>query len=247
MDLIGTFQFEVEGSSFSSYEIYYYTFDDTSEQLDHKTISMSLVKGKMIQDYIKLNHNLKVYSYDNSESKKEKQDLYIYLNAGSFNYYNLFVFKSLDDYYYENQNVKGYIWKSGYYNYIHISSEDPNYIEGNLYIMVFLYSNSDFGSDNDVVYRGQNIETPFSLVITDEYTPITLIEGVEFRHPLTSDKPKQIFYYNHFAKDNDFIMSINVPNSKVKFGLKVGYKDIIYEKIVVDNYYVRIQTNDLNT
>ena len=246
-DLIGTFQFEVEGSSFSSYEIYYYTFDDTSEQLDHKTISMSLVKGKMIQDYIKLNHNLKVYSYDNSESKKEKQDLYIYLNAGSFNYYNLFVFKSLDDYYYENQNVKGYIWKSGYYNYIHISSEDPNYIEGNLYIMVFLYSNSDFGSDNDVVYRGQNIETPFSLVITDEYTPITLIEGVEFRHPLTSDKPKQIFYYNHFAKDNDFIMSINVPNSKVKFGLKVGYKDIIYEKIVVDNYYVRIQTKDLNT
>ena len=113
--------------------------------------------------------------------------------------------------------------------------------------MVFLYSNSDFGSDNDVVYRGQNIETPFSLVITDEYTPITLIEGVEFRHPLTSEKPKQTFYYNHIAKDNDFIMSINVPNSKVKFGLKVGYKDIIYEKIVVDNYYVRIQTKDLNT
>ena len=57
--------------------------------------------------------------------------------------------------------------------------------------MVFLYSNSDFGSDNDVVYRGQNIETPFSLVITDEYTPIVLLEGVEFRHPLTSEKPKQ--------------------------------------------------------
>ena len=29
--------------------------------------------------------------------------------------------------------------------------------------------------------------------------------------------------------------------------MKVGYKDIIYEKIVVDNYYVRIQTKDLNT
>jgi hypothetical protein len=52
-NLLGTFQFEVEGSSFSSYEIYYYTFDDSSEQLDHKTISMSLIKGKMIQDYIK--------------------------------------------------------------------------------------------------------------------------------------------------------------------------------------------------
>ena len=42
-------------------------------------------------------------------------------------------------------------------------------------------------------------------------------------------------------------MSINVPNSKIKFGLKVGYKDIIYEKIVIDNYYVRIAPKDINT
>ena len=44
--LVGTFQFEVEGSAFSSYEIYYYTFDNNAEQLDHKTITMSLVKEK---------------------------------------------------------------------------------------------------------------------------------------------------------------------------------------------------------
>lgn len=93
----------------------------------------------------------------------------------------------------------------------------------------------------------KNIESPFSLVITDENTPITLIEGVEFKHPLISSKPKQVFYYNHFSKDNDFIMNINAPSSKIKLGLKVGEKAIIYEKIVVNNYYIRISTKDLNT
>ena len=243
-NLLGTFQFEVEGSSFSSYEIYYYTFDDDSGQLDHKTISMSLVKGKMIQDYIKFNHNLKVYSFDNSE---EKSDLFIYLNEGIFSDYHLYVFKNLDDYYYENENVKGYKWKSGFYNYIHISKDDPNYIEGNLYIMVFLNTFEDHEYQPEIIYRNNNIEKLFSLVITDENTPITLIEGVEFRHPLTSEKQKQTFYYYHNSKNSDFIMSINVPNSKIKFGLKVGNKDIIYEKIVKDNYNVRIQTKDINT
>ena len=245
-DLIGTFQFEVQGSSFSSYEIYYYTFDDSSEQLDHKTISLSLIKGKMIKDYIKTNHNIKVYSYDNSEIG-EKKDLYIYLNSGTYNVYKVYVFKNLDDYYYENKKVKGYIWKSGYNNNIHISSEDQNYIKGNLYIMVFLKRYSDYGNDDNVIYRDENIEASFSLVITDEDTPITLMEGVEFRHPFIPEKPKQIFYYNHLAKDSDFVMSINVPNSKVKLGLKAGYKDIIYEKVIIDYYYIRIQTKDLNT
>ena len=247
-NLIGTFQFEVEGSAFSSYEIYYYTFDNTQEQLDHKKICMTLLKGKMIQDYIKLNHLVKVYSYDNSETRKgEKNDLFIYFSQGIYNRYFFYIFKDLDDYYYENDQVKGYIWKSGYYNYIHISKDDPDYIQGNIYIMAFINRYNNYETENDITYREKNIESPFSLVITDENTPITLIEGVEFKHPLISSKPKQIFYYNHFSKDNDFIMNINAPSSKIKLGLKVGEKAIIYEKIVVNNYYIRISTKDLNT
>ena len=243
-NLIGTFQFEVEGSAFSSYEIYYYTFDDTAEQLDHKTISMTLIKGKMIQDYIKLNHNIKVYSYDNSD---KANDLFIYINQKMYGSHDLFIFKNLDDYYYENHNVKGYIYKSGYNNYIHMAKDDPNYIEGEIYIMVFLNRYSRYDNENDILYKEKNIETPFTLVITDENTPITLLEGVEYKHPMTSLKSKQIFYYNHFNKEKDFIMNINVPNTKIKFGLKVGQKDIIYEKIVLDSYNVRISTKDLYT
>ena len=248
-NLIGTFIFAVKGAAFSSYEIYYYTFDDSSEQLDHKTVFMQLIKGKMIQDYIKLGHNIKVYSYDNSLSKKEKSDLFIYFNHDGYSDYSLYVFKSLDDYNYENKNVKGYIFKSGYYNYIQISKNDPNYIKENLYIMVFLNRYSDYitDDDNSIIYREKNFEVPFSLVITDKETPITLIKGVEYRHPFTSEKNKQIFYYNHFGKNSDFIMTINAPNTKVKLGVKIGEKDILYEKIVVDNYYVKIETKDINT
>ena len=247
-NLVGTFQFEVEGSAFSSYEIYYYTFDDSSEQLDHKTISMSLIKGKMIQDYIKLNHNIKVYSYDNSEiNRGERTDLFIYINQRMYGNHDLYIFKNLDDYYYENHNVKGYIWKSGYYNYIHISKDDPNYIDGNIYIMVFLNRFSYYDNDNDIMYKDKNIETPFTLVVTDENTPITLLDGVEYKHPIMSMKKKQTFYYNHFNKEKDFFININVPNTKIKLGLKAGEKDIIYEKIIVDSYNLRISTKDLNT
>ena len=246
--LVGTFQFEVQGSSFSSYQIYYYTFDAESEQLDHKTISMSLIKGKMIQDYIRLNHNIKVYSYDNSEiNRGEKTDLFIYLNQGSLGLHSLYVFKNLNDFYYENHKVKGYLWKTEYYNYIRIAKDDPNYIDGDIYIMVFLDRISNYDTDKDIIFIQKNIEIPFSLVITDEKTPITLLDGVEYKQPLTSIKPKQTFHYYHINKEKDFIIEINVPNTKIKFGLKLGMKDFIYEKIVVDNYNARISTKDINT
>ena len=205
--LVGTFQFEVQGSSFSSYQIYYYTFDANAEQLDHKTISMSLIKGKMIQDYIRLNHNIKVYSYDNSEiNRGEKTDLFIYLNQGSLGLHSLYVFKNLNDFYYENHKVKGYLWKTEYYNYIRIAKDDPNYIDGDIYIMVFLDRISNYDTDKDFIFIQKNIEIPFSLVITDEKTPITLLDGVEYKQPLTSIKPKQTFHYYHINKEKDFIL-----------------------------------------
>ena len=49
----GPFEIEVEGFSFSSYDLYYYTFDDdNNNKLDHKIIKMPLTKGNIFQDYI---------------------------------------------------------------------------------------------------------------------------------------------------------------------------------------------------
>ena len=245
-DIRGVFELEVEGYSFSSYNIYYYTFDDdNSNKLDHKTISMPLIKGHIIQVYIKNNHNIKVYSYDNSNIGGEKTDLFIYLDTPSFYSYQLYIFKNLNDYSYENNKVKGAVWQDKYSNFIHIEKDDPNYIIGNLYIMVFVqrYDNSYY---SNVIYRKDpEAESPFLLAITDENTPLTLIEGVEFRQIFTNKRLYQTFFYNHQNKEQDFILYINVPYSKVKLGLKIGGKDYIYEKVLAGNYYLKLEPKNI--
>ena len=241
----GIFDIEVEGIFFSSYNIYYYTFDDDhTNKLDHKTISMPLIKGNIIQDYIKRDHYIKVYSYDNSNIGRDKIDLFIYLHESSWEDYTLYIFKDLNDYSYENEKVKGYVWSSKYTNYIHIEKTDPNYIVGNLYIMVFLRKYEDKYSQ--IVYRkDEDEEAPYLLVVTDEFTPLTLIEGVEFRQYLTDKRPFQTFLYNHRDIDDDFILSISIPYSKIKLGIKIGDKDYIYEKIINGDYNLKVDSEKI--
>ena len=245
----GTFFIDVEGESFSSYSIYYYTFDESSSsKLDHKIISMSLIKGNMIQDYIKENQHIKVYSYDNSNVGNNKTDLFIYFQGSDYIDYRLYVFKNLNDYSYEKETVKGFIWESDFSNIIYIEKDDPKYIVGNLYIMVFGLRYDELNDDLDIVYRNEEPgDSPFLLVITDETTPLSLIEGVEFRQSLTINRDHQSFYYNHRKMDEDFLLTINVPMNKVKMGLKLGEKDFIYEKTIQDNFFLKVESKDIKT
>ena len=239
----GIFSLEVIGEVFSSYNIYYYTFDD-SNKLDHTTISMSLIKGQIIQDYIKDEHYIKIYCYDNSNIGNKKVDLYIYFSGSLYIDYQIYIFKNINDYNYEKGKVTGYIWNSNNDNYIFISKDIPNYIIGNIYIMIFKkkYDNSF----KNIVYREiSSIVTSYSLAITDDSTPLSLIEGVEFRQTLTKSHPYQNFFYNHHNHDEDFIFSVNIFFSKIKLSLKIGDKDYIYEKFIINNYYLRIESTDL--
>ena len=243
--LRGIFELEVIGISFSSYNLYYYPFDDdNSNKLDHKTISMPLIKGNIIQDYIKDNHYVKVYSYDNSNVGSKKSDLFIYLDKPSYSEMSLYVFKNLDDYSYENKKIKGSLFQSKYNNFVYISKNDPDYIVGNLYIMVFLKNNED---SSNVIYRKEGKgETPFLLAITDDTTPLTLIEGVEFMQTLTKQRVSQTFYYNHQNRNEDFSLSVSSSNNKIKLGVKIENKDHLYEKIINENYLLKIEKDDIN-
>ena len=243
--LKGIIELQVIGISFSSYNLYYYPFDeDNPNRLDHKAISMSLIKGNIIQDYIKDNHYVKVYSYDNSNIGSNKTDLFIYLDKPSYSDMSLYVFKKLDDYSYENKKIKGSLFQSKYDNFIYISKNDPNYIVGNLYIMVFLKSNED---SSNIIYRKEsNGENPFLLAITDETTPLTLIEGVEFMQTLTKQRVSQTFYYNHQNRNEDFSLSVYSSNNKIKLGVKIENKDHLYEKIINENYVLKIEKDDIN-
>lgn len=87
------------------------------------------------------------------KQEKEKKMIYLYILVREYIVDIFYIFKDLDDYYYENDQVKGYIWKSGYYNYIHISKDDPDYIQGNIYIMAFINRYNNYETENDITYR----------------------------------------------------------------------------------------------
>ena len=241
----GVFNIAVIGESFSSYNIYYYTFDnDNINKLDHKTISMPLIKGQIIQDYIKDNHHIKIYSYDNSNVGSNRVNLSIYFSGSLYIDYQLYIFKNINDYNYENGKVTGYLWNSNNNNYIFISKDDPNYIIGNIYVMVFK-KKYEYIYNNIIYKEPSSIISTFSLAITDDTTPLSLIEGVEFRQTLTKIHSYQYFYYNHHNHNEDFILSVNVLFSKIKLGLTIGDKDYIYEKIVINNYYLNLKSKDI--
>ena len=238
--LKGIFVIEVIGFSFSSYSIYYYTFDDDfSSKLDHKNVRMELTKGIIIQDYMKENQHIKVYSYDNSNFGNKTTDLFIYLNTPFYDDYKIYIFKNLNDYLYEDKKVKGFIWQSKSFNYyIHIEKNEPKYIIGNLYIMIFINKNKENNQKQDNLS-----ESPFLLSITDEKTPLTLLEGVEFKQVLTNKRLYQTYFYRHQNNDEDFILSINNIYKIIKLALKIGNKH--YENIIEKDFYLRIESKDL--
>ena len=54
-----------------------------------------------------------------------------------------------------------------------------------------------------------------------------------------------LFLYNHQNKNEAFMLSISVPYSKVKLGLKLGEQDYIYEKVIVNNYYLNMKSDEI--
>ena len=93
------------GLSFASYNLYYYTFSENkSNELDHKVIQMQLTKGQIFTNHILSDNRFRVYSYDNNINNKK--DLFIFITDTDYDILFLYVFKDLDDYYYENEQIK---------------------------------------------------------------------------------------------------------------------------------------------
>ena len=191
-DLKGYFQIEVIGLSSASYNLYYYPFHKNNlDSLDHKTISMTLTKGQIYKDYILDGNHYKVYSYENIIGNEEKKDLFIYISSKYDSYLYLYIFKDLNDYYLENDKIRGYIWSSRYSNYVYISKNDTKYIsDGNLYIMVYLKSYDEKDKDTPMYKKKTNI-TEYYIAVIDENTSLSLIEGIEFNNKITRKHKQQ--------------------------------------------------------
>ena len=232
-NLLGTFSIKVRGLSYASYSIYYYTFneEENEEQLDQEKVSMKLTKGKIIRDIFMDNHRFKVYMYDTS-TIGNKTDLYIGLVETDYTNLELYIFKDLNDFSFNKDNINGYIWKGDYRDYIYINKKDKKYIDNDvLYIMVY----------KSINYRTlhQKIDsyTSFYLGITDETTPLLLTEGIEFKHRLNMDHTTQIFNYYYMLSEKS-----DNTNQKQDIQISLGiYYGHIIIKIFIENQFYLMQ------
>ena len=229
-NLLGTFTLRVKGLSYGSYSLYYYTYneEENMDQLDQDKISMKLDKGKIIRDIFIDNHKFKVYLYDSS-TIGNKTDLYIGLVETDITNLELYVFKDINDFAINNNIISGYLWKADFRDFIYIHKDDPKYLDNDiLYIMIYKSSNHYSYTQSKDSY------TTFYLGITDETTPLLLIEGIEFKHRLNFEHKSQIFNYYFMSEKKD----LKDSKQNVDISLSIYYGHVIIKIYIENKYYI---------
>ena len=238
-NLIGDINLKVEGLSYASYSIYYYTFNDeeNEEYLDQDKISMILEKGEIIKDIFMDNHKFKVYMYDNSNNGN-KTDLYISLIETDSINSELYVFKDLNDFSILNDRIYGYLWKGDYNDYIYIRKDDKKYLENDvLYIMIYKKTKTN-----------KNVYSTFYLGVTDENTPFLLNEGIEFKQKFDRKHYLQKFFYYYINDNNDnqdLKISISLFQGRIIVKVKIDETLYTSEKISEDSHLILIKDTEI--
>ena len=226
-NLMGTITLKVEGRSYASYSLYYYTFsEEKTDYLDQDQVTMKLEKGKIIKDIFMDDHKFKIYMYDSSTNGNKTDLTAILVETDDVNS-ELYIFKDLNDFSMTDNKINGYLWKGEYKDYVYIDKTDKKYLDNDiLYIMIYKKTES----------KKQDSFTTFYLGVTDETTPFLLTEGIEFKMQLTRAHKSQKFYY-YFRDDGQDL--------QISFTLFYGH---IFVKIWVDqNLYTTSNVIDDNS
>ena len=243
-NLVGKFYVRVKSHAFSSYTLYYYTFNDYDSPLpDHTVISMKLEKGHIIQDFFQNNKKIKVYSFENTIGEGEvKHDLRIILTRINI-YCTVYVFKDLDNYKYNSNSsyfpIEGYLWKSDYNNEIIISKDDPYYYTNAEYYLV-VYK-SDYFNDK----KTNPNYSSFYIGITDEESSFLLSEGMEHKTTLTPSTYKnQSYYYTHLNLSEPLSISFNLFYGKINVFISIEGKEYSNSTLSSTSLF-NLETTDL--
>ena len=241
-NLKGQLTINVEGLSYASYSLYYYTFneEENDEYLDQDKVSMKLETGSIIKDIFMDNHRFKVYMYDSS-TNGVKPNLLISLIETDATNSELYIFKNLNDFSITNEIVYGYLWKGEIKDYVYIDKDDKNYKENDiLYIMVFKKGKTN-----------ANQYTTFYLGVTNENTPFLLNEGIEFKHRFDSKHLSQTFFYyylndqNDLTEEDDLQISLALYNGKIV--VKVTIDNTLYTTVDItdDSHFILIKKSTI--
>ena len=238
-NLIGQISLKVEGLSYASYSIYYYTFNDeeNEEQLDQEKISMKLDTGSVIKDIFMDSHRFKVYMYDTSTNGEDKSDLLVTLIETDWVNSELYIFTDLNDFSIIDDRIYGYTWRAEFQDFVYIEKTDIRYKQNDiLYIMVFKKTKN----------YDKNKYTTFYLGVTDEKTPFLLNEAIEFKHQFDSKHSSQKFFYYYIDNEDDLKISFSLYWGHII--AKVKIKDTFYTSvnIIDDSYLITIPRLKIN-
>ena len=230
-NLIGTYIVKVQPFTFSSYNIYYYTTykklkEEKSEEVDYKSITMSINEGNMILDFYPNELKYKIYSYNPISLIKE--DIKFILNSQNVKF-KFKVFLDLKTFKYDEtaifeEKIKGYDWVSNSDGELIVKKNDPKYSEEAYYIVVYLEKEIKDFLDNSVL--------KYFLGVTKKNVPFILYDGIEQFHTLSNDYINQDFWFTHSNIDKDNLeLNFNILNGKIDVYIDVKViNDSIIEK-----------------
>ena len=203
-NLVGKYEIEIEGISFGSYSIFYYTTfenDDFNLSIDFNNITNFLEDGILIKDFFPNNLPFKIYSY----SPKEKIDFKIILNSENKLKFKVFLDlneiklisspKNLNE-----KTISNFLYKSDFYGELLINSNDE---KNNYFIIIEKEKNNESFFDLNAILE-------FSIGICKKNKPFILNEGNEFFFTLNKNFNMQIFLFiiNNF--NEKFEINLNV-------------------------------------
>ena len=227
INLVGKYEIEIEGISFGSYTIFYYTTFEHNNKIDFyepdfSDITAFLEDGIIIKDYFPNDIFYKIYSY--SPKIKEKTDIKIILNRINYR----FIFKVFLDLKnlkissapknFGQKQISGFLWKSDYYGELVIKKNDPNFSVFGPYFIVVEKDPNYFESPFDI-----NAILEFSLGVSTINKPFILNEGNEHYCTLNRNFISQSYLFIHSNLQENFEINVNVLYGTVDVFLDVEF------------------------
>ena len=236
-NVVGKYQVKVTASSFSSYNLYYYTtrIRTKDEQPTLNDITLSLTEGSIIKDYFPNDINYKIFSY--TPSTIDKEDIKIVLTRINvhFSFKVYLDFKKIKYNYDVESNyqerLSNYIWASDHNNELTISKDDKYYSKKGPYYIVVTRDNI-FEDDEKEQLDSSSLMT-YYLGVTKSGLPFILNEGVEHSVTLSDKYEYQEYFYIHRDINEPFNFEINVLNGEVNVFMDV--KQLTKENITKIN------------
>ena len=245
-DIVGKYLIKVVASSFSTYNLYYYTTyprkDD--DKIDVSDVTITLTPGQIITDYFPNDLNYKIYTFNPTYYEGKERDIIKIVLTRINVKFSFKVYLDLDTLVYNSnpslpleEKLTGYDWSSDANGELLILPDDKKYSDrGPYYIVV---SREQYVTSEEI---DKKAIMSFYLGVTSGNNPFILVESIEHSITLTDEYSHQLYWYNHNDVDEPFELNINCLSGAVNVFIDVQYideeiTDLITSNDFSGNYY----------